>query len=741
MLRSSFFLLLACFIFTGVCGQKPQCDQVVYIQTDQAYYLAGETIHYATFLFNSGKDSFEQLNEILHIELTGTNVKVTDKILSTKGMGNGILQIPDSTASGDLILIAYTRCMKNTDVKKWYKKRIQVFNQNDQKLANCDVKNSPHIQFYPEYGKLINGLPSKIVMTSDQNYAFQKSDTLLVAKGDSVIFRLPANSINLRSFEITPDSVESFKAYVRSDMDTIRLSFPRVQPKGVSMSVKNFPQLNYLKIVTRHTDLNQKNYRLRLTQKDINYQEIPVTISEDAQDLIIPYEKLREGISKIVLCTQTENLIERLVLINKGTPAKILLNKKSIKPRESLKITFKVPEFAVGALSVSKRATNTPDQAGLNDFLKLESELTVFQPVDDFSKTDNLLIVNQGKHLSNSQPQKIAIPSDSMKIKGLLINAITNEPLSNNTVTLTFPEQEEFYTTSTDSSGRIDLSVRIGAGKYYGILHTFDDKVFNKIIFQPEIETDSTAITIDLCNEISYSGVPERWTRLIENQVIRAAYDEENNNLNQLSLSMEYLEDLYDDEVVLDEYIEQKTMKTVFSGIVPQVSISNNPNRPVKMYPLESSFSFGNTPLFYVDGNPTYNENWILQMQPSSIEKISIISSAWKLAIFGKAGSCGIISIETKEKDQIPPLSPNIFRMKGYSHYEAEPVYLNPGTDSRIPAIQTLLYWHPKLELSKGTDELLVKTGDEAGIYFITFEGFTVDGKPISLTESFEITF
>lgn len=735
------FSLFASFISAGIYGQEPQCDQVVYIQTDQAYYLAGEPIHYSTFLFNSENNTFEQQNEIIYIGLTGNNVKITDRILSSKGMGNGSIQIPDSTQSGDLILMAYTNAMKGTDVKTWYKKRIKVFNQNDQKLANCDEKNSVDIRFYPEYGKLINGLPSKIVMMTDQSGSLQKSDTIVVSKGDRVIFRSSADAVSLQSFEITPDSTEIIEAFMLSNNDTISLSFPAMQPGGVAMGIENIPQLSYLRVKTQHTDPLQKSYLLQLIQDNESYQELPISISNELQDLIIPYEKLKEGISKVILSDETEVLAERLVLINKEAPSKILVNKKLVKPRETIKITFKVPNFANGALSISKRTKSNVQQDHLLDFLKLKSKLPVYQSIDDFSQIENLLIANQGKYLEKPKALKKANPSDSMRIKGQLFNALTNEPLASNTVTVTFPEQEEFYTTATDKDGRIDLSVKIGPGQYFGILHTFDDKVFNKIIFKPEFEAESTAVSVDLCNKITYSGVPERWTRLIENQVIKAAYNEESGTAADLDLSMEYLEDLYDEEVILDEYIEQKSMKTVFSGIVPQVSISNNSNRPIKMYPMESSFSFKNTPLFYVDGIPTYDENWILAMQPSSVEKISVIASAWKLAIFGKAGSCGIISIDTKEKNQKPPVSSNIFSMKGYSYYEEEPVTLTASVDSRIPAIQTLLYWNPKLDIRKGTDELTVKTGDETGTYVITFEGFTVDGKPLTLTESFEIKY
>ena len=138
------------------------------------------------------------------------------------------------------------------------------------------------------------------------------------------------------------------------------------------------------------------------------------------------------------------------------------------------------------------------------------------------------------------------------------------------------------------------MAVKIGSGQYYGVFHTFDKSVFNKIIFKPDFEIDSGNVSVNNCDKINYSGIPKRWTSLIENKVIQEAYSSEVSDANDLDLSLEFLEDLYDKEVILDEYVKLETMKTVFNGVVPQISISNNAKRPKKMYHMESTFSYKN---------------------------------------------------------------------------------------------------------------------------------------------------
>lgn len=745
MRKLKYTFLIGFFLTTGILrtsfAQKPQSDQQVFIQTDQPYYLVGESIHYSTFLYNQKKKSPENLNEIIHLELIGQDFSVSDRILSKKGSGHGIIQIPDSINSGDYILIAYTNSMADTDESKWFKKSINIFNQKDRQLANCDDTDSKEIRFFPESGSLIAGIKSKVIVLSDKNELSRNPDTLLILKGEDVVYRSVIQTIALQSFEITPDTIQNIRAIILGNNTSREVDFPKIDQQGISVRTENHKLLDYLKVLIQTTRLTKRNLFLEVYQDHKKYFETSVSTSSEIEELIIPYAKLKQGINAIVLSDQEERRVERLVFIDKRKISTLSVNKQSYTPREEIKLSFNLEDFVSGSISITKRPKNNSQHLGLRNFIALKSNLPVYNPILNTEDVDNLLIANQGNILGKKNEENTSKPSDSLRIKGQLLNGLTGLPLAYNTITVTFPEQEEFYTTTTDSLGNIDIPIKIGAGEYYGIFHTFDQKVFNKVIFKPAHKEELKEVTIDICEKIAYSGVPKRWTTLIENQVIQQAYGFNDNDHNILDLSLEYLEDLYDETVLLEDYVELKNMKIVFNGIVPQVSISNNPNKIVKMFPMESTFSFGQTPLFYVDGIPTYDENWILQMNPLEVKSVSIIASAWKLAIFGKAGSSGIISIETKNKNQQPPISPNIFRLKGYSYYTPEPVAVASDIDSRLPLMKTLLYWNPRLSLRKGTDELLVKSGDETGTFVVNFEGFTAIGEPITLTETFEIKY
>ncbi len=104
-------ILLVLVSSATILAQEKTSDQQIYIQTDQPYYVSGESIHYSTFLFNSEKKKLENLNEIINVQLVGQNMSLSDRILSRKGLANGVFEIPDSVQSGDFMLFAYTNSM------------------------------------------------------------------------------------------------------------------------------------------------------------------------------------------------------------------------------------------------------------------------------------------------------------------------------------------------------------------------------------------------------------------------------------------------------------------------------------------------------------------------------------------------------------------------------------------------------------------------------------------------------
>lgn len=402
-----------------------------------------------------------------------------------------------------------------------------------------------------------------------------------------------------------------------------------------------------------------------------------------------------------------------------GNPVVLIESAKSTyKTREEIELSLTLTEATTGSVSITKRKLQKSNQIGFSHYFN-QGRTVDFNTTETVGRNDTY---------------------DSIRIKGTIFNEVTGEPLAKNTVTLSIPSQEELYLTNTDEDGKIDFPVKLGHGQYTGIFHTFDNKVFHQLRFEAQASPPSS-LTINYqtpCDQSTDAGLTEQWVELIENRVIEQAYGfpplQKRNDRTR-----DFLSDLFDDEVILDEYESIENMRTVFSGIVPNVSITNNPKRPIKMYPKESTFSYKQLPLFYVDGSPTYDYEWIMALEPDEIISIGIIASSWKLAVFGKAGSNGIVVIKSATGDLKPPLSPNMFRISGYSDYRSEPLKLSTTEDDRSPVLSTLLYWDPDFVGMKGNNQLLIPTGDATGVYEIRFEGFSISGKPVSQTAEVEI--
>ena len=398
--------------------------------------------------------------------------------------------------------------------------------------------------------------------------------------------------------------------------------------------------------------------------------------------------------------------------------ARIQMNQGVYQPRAQVNLSVFLSEAAYGSISITKRKERTDSHVGIDQYISM----------------------NQVNDISGQSSADNANVYDSLRIKGTVFNTMTGEPLVKNTVTLSFPSQEELYFANTDEEGRIDMKVKKGYDQYVGIFHTFDNKVFHRLRFEPAaLEKSNMKISYSPpCGNKATIGLPQQWIELIENGVISKAY-EQTNNRSFTDEAEDYLSDLFDEEVVLDDYEKVENMKTVFNGIVPNVSITNSKQRQIKMYPKESTFSYKQLPLLYVDGHPTYDEKWVLALDPEQVESIGVIASSWKLAVFGKAGSSGIISIKSKTGDLVPPLSPNMLRLSGHSHYDTEPITLSPSADERSPVFGTLLYWDPEFEGKQGQNQLTLRAGDETGTFDIRFEGFFASGEPVSISAALKI--
>ena len=82
-----------------------------------------------------------------------------------QGSGEGVLKLPKKLKDGPYEILAYTRWMKNYGEQQFYRKTIRVGEVSEVQGAVENI-GERRMEFYPEGGRLLAGIPNRLVLTS-----------------------------------------------------------------------------------------------------------------------------------------------------------------------------------------------------------------------------------------------------------------------------------------------------------------------------------------------------------------------------------------------------------------------------------------------------------------------------------------------------------------------------------------------------------------------------------------------
>ncbi|HEU4788435.1 MAG TPA: hypothetical protein VFS71_02025 [Flavobacterium sp.] len=124
-----------------------------------------------------------------------------------------------------------------------------------------------------------------------------------------------------------------------------------------------------------------------------------------------------------------------------------------------------------------------------------------------------------------------------------------------------------------------------------------------------------------------------------------------------------------------------------------------------------------------------------------NITKISVIPGLYYL---GPKAFNGLISFTTKGQDYVSTqsgpyiLDASVLRPSIKKEYYT-PDYTDKSKNERIPDYRYQLLWLPQLTLANNENPVSFYTSDVTGTFEITLEGFTDQGIPVSLKDTFEV--
>ena len=271
------------------------------------------TIFFKAYLVTGPKRFRYDLSKVLRLELVDQNGAVVKRQYHplNDGVASGNLIIPKKI-NGKYYIKAYTRWMQNYGEAYYAKNVVYVGNPKNQ-MASVD-KASHDVNIFPEGGKLINGLRSRIVVQIDKGETKIKSGSITDSYGTSVA-EITSYSGDLFTAAFTPETGEEYQLLL-DDGRTYPL--PVAKNQGYLLQVNNLhPDKARVRVMTSEP-LNNKELKLIGELDGIQYLDRELEFeSESNTDFEFSKIGIPRGVMMLKLVDDLENeLAERPVWID-----------------------------------------------------------------------------------------------------------------------------------------------------------------------------------------------------------------------------------------------------------------------------------------------------------------------------------------------------------------------------------------------------------------------------------------
>ncbi len=774
---STIFLIICLKLFSQTAVQDSLSNQFtryqlnnfqekIFVHTDKTFYLAGEIIWFKVYAVDGYFNMPSDISKISYVEILNKDFKpvLQAKIAMKLGNGNGSITIPSSIATGNYIFRTYTNWMRNFDPDFYYEQPITIV--NTLKLSSgitIPEKNNYDIQFFPEGGNLVNGLPSTIGFKSvNQNGEGANCSGKIIDQDNNTITTFQSLHAGMGSFVLTPNKEDTYKAIIKINDTVIIKQLPIVYNEGIVMSLKD-TNANKIQItVYSMGSLSNSSVYLFTQCRDILKSVQSNQLENGKCIFFVDKKNLEDGISDFTIFnSERQPVCERLyfkqpekkLIIEAICDQKEYSTRKKVSINLFVKDKLNLPIEANMSMSVFLiDSLQSVKHTDIFSYFMLTSELKgriefpeyYFENNDKESSVaiDNLILTQGWRRfnwqdvLQNKKPYFQFVPeNEGLVISGKLTDKKTGLGDNNVTAWLTVPGENFVLSNSTsNTNGTIKFNVQ----NFYGS---------NQIIVQINNQTNSS-YNIDLVNEYSdrYSSkrnselfLSKSWKNQLEyrstNTQVENAYtvEKKQHTFSLQSLDTTAFYGISDKQYYLDDYTRFITMEEVMREYVKEIRVRKQSDN-FYFKALNSTYKtfFEDGPLVLIDGVPVFNVDKIMAFDPLKIKKIEIISRKY---YFGSSTYDGIVSYKTYNGDLAGyQLDPNAVVLE-YDGLQRErefysPVYeTNEQAESRLPDFRNLLFWSPEIYTGiDGMKKLSFYTSDVTGRFAVIVQGITATG-------------
>ena len=787
-------LLLLCFVALALCAFKidetplqkllkqlakitanyPQ--QKVHLHLDKPYYAIGEDMWLKAYVVTAENREPAPIGKVLYVELINDKNEIAKKAkLEIKnGFADHHFNLVDSLYSGTYRIRAYTNYMRNYDADFFFEKAIVIRNVLDKEpvVAEKTQTGNLSVKFFPEGGKLVTGLRSKVgvkALTPDGLGA--NLSGYITDKSNTKVAEFSTEHAGMGVFAFTPLAGEKYTAVVTDANGALKqFDVPKAEETGYVFAINS----NDNELIVRITASSQlvDGKELYVVGQANGKTCVSFTSKISGPISIVKLDKklFPTGIAQFTLFDQTLNpVLERLVFVDHKDELKIDVTNNSKENSVKKKSAFEIAvadinnnqvdgNFSVSVTDMDALPFDENDETTILSNLLLSSDLKGFieKPNYYFNTAnpdrakylDNLLLTQGWTRfvwkdiISETEPKITFRPEQTLEISGKVLNEF-NKPLANAKVSMFSATPGLFLKLDTvsDASGNFVFD-RLDLPHNASILFKATDRKNGKFVKLQLDEPPRVRESANYGMRVNMNQYLENTKKMFEEMVRYNIMDgttllktvEIKTKANSKSLLN--IPNSANASGAADRVITQEMLKDAIDIFSPFYKASGVMVRNSTLYRTRASSSMTQStppPMMLIVDGIIMPSGTITDINPADLAGIEIVTSNYNLAVLGPDAAGGAVYFTTKKGNWKGPSSTNTAKVTdaGFSITKEfySPDYENPKTNQLIQDLRSTIYWNPKLITNqKGLAKFDFFNASLQGNYKITIEGMDAFG-------------
>ncbi len=722
--------LLTLLVFSSF-AQQLDIRERLYLHLNSQTLISGETLYFSAFNLSDKTGKLTDMSKILYVQLIGRSGPVFQKkIPLTGGTGSGDFFINSLIATGNYQLVAYTQWMKNFDDQ--LRLPVLIINPFEPYPSEQPLSGKVSFSLIIPHEKIVAGIENQIGYRLTDGYGkpLRLEGRIMDGNGHSVLSFSKAEH-GMGHFLFTPKPETDYKVIVEGDQESFHFfDLPRPVMRGASLVLTERQAAWQVHIHSTLTHDTPLTLRLTSMQEEIHKQTV-------YKGTLVSLQKtnLQEGLHRLELYNGTELLTTRWLVHSTQKKLQTDTMDYVYGNRDQVKTDLDLPpgEYSISVRKmndhIGERMAHAMDNLFWFNLLNIENAHCTH---------DNVLTGNTHQFRTPANiPETVALLPECRNeiIQGSVTDS-TGQPVSSATVTLSIPGKPfQLKTALTNETGKFSIHFKSPVRKSTAYLTTLNTA--EKMQIRIENKFLSTAPPFDYnVPALDSAQLAEVVAKSIRVQLENTFFQKPPTTSDTV-LSNPWMPQLteFDFHYPLDDYNRFPALKDYFVEYIAcatiqkdRIRIRQNLYRP----------DFNKSQLIVLDGVPV-DAGKILSLNPYEVKTIGVISNRYFL---GPSIFDGVMSIETYEGSMggyTPAVSLKT-ELIGLSVPPAgHPLTHGYRKGDPRPDKRDQLYWKPVAKKGGQPYPLSFYTSDVDGLFMIRVEGFSSEGKAITIKRAFRV--